>query len=40
MLFMVALGLWVKIGVVMGCIWWHTPWWLLVFVAVVVGFMS
>ena len=39
-LFMVALGLWVKIGVVMGCIWWHTPWWLLVFVAVVVGFMS
>ena len=30
-LFVVALGLWVEIGVVMGCIWWRTHRWLLGF---------
>ena len=29
---MVALGLWVEIGVFVGCLWWCTPWWLLGFV--------
>ena len=31
MLFMVALGLWVEIGVVVGSLWWRTPWWLVGF---------
>ena len=38
-LFMVALGLWVEIGVVVGSLWSRTPWWLLGFCGGSCGFL-